>query len=172
LIQVGRALDYSLHSLREQLSSKFPWFEMKELAPIIHPDEAYDSVRNQYHSTRILAMLETNIHALNVQKLLGLTALDLYVPGMNFVFGEARLPGRTGIVSTYRLKPRSPETEETLDERVLKEAVHEIGHMLRLKHCLNRSCVMYFSNQLSDTDRKKATFCDTCRSKAEIIGVG
>jgi archaemetzincin len=153
--------------LREHLSSKFPWFAVKELNTTIHPDEAYDSVRNQYHSTRILAMLETHIRTFNVDRLLGLTALDLYVPGMNFVFGEARLPGRVGVVSTYRLKIHG----KILEERVLKEAVHEIGHMMGLKHCLNDSCVMYFSESLSDTDRKMAEFCKICKPKVEMIRV-
>jgi len=171
LIQVGPVSDYSLHALGEHLSSRFPWFAMKELAPIIQPDEAYDSLRSQHHSTRILAMLETHIQDLNIQRLLGLTALDLYVPGMNFVFGEARLPGKVGVVSTYRLKPKSLKSIGILEERVLKEAVHEIGHMLGLKHCLNGSCVMYFSERLSDTDRKMTEFCDTCRPKVEMIRV-
>jgi archaemetzincin len=169
LIQVGPTLDCSLHELGELLSGKFPWFEMRELPSIIDPNEAYDSSRSQHHSTRILAMLEPIIHDLNLQRLLGLTALDLYVPGMNFVFGEARLPGKVGVVSTYRLK--SSKSERILEDRVLKEAMHEIGHTLGLKHCPNGSCVMYFSERLSDTDRKLAEFCDTCRPKVERIRV-
>ena len=116
-------------------------------------------------------MLEARIQPFNVHRLLGLTALDLYVPGMNFVFGEARLPGRVGVVSTYRLKPKSPKYGKILEERVLKEAVHEIGHMLGLRHCLNDSCVMYFSESLSDTDRKMAEFCKICKPKMEMIRV-
>jgi len=163
--------DYSLSALREYISSKFPWFAVKELNTTVHPDEAYNSIRKQYHSTRILALLESSVQASKVDRLLGLTDLDLYVPGMNFVFGEARLPGRVGVVSTYRLRMRSPRYGEILEERVLKEAVHEIGHMLGLKHCLNDSCVMYFSESLSDTDRKMAEFCRICKPKVEMIRV-
>jgi len=95
--------------------------------------------------------------------LLGVAALDLYVPGMNFVFGEARCPGQVAVISTRRLKP-TPRNQRLFRERVLKEAVHEIGHTLGLKHCPNSACVMHFSEQIGDTDKKSATFCVECQS--------
>ena len=97
--------------------------------------------------------------------MLGVTAIDLYVPGMSFVFGEARCPDRAAVISTRRLKPHHVRDTKLLGERVHKEAVHEIGHMLGLKHCPNGPCVMYFSEHIRDTDSKNAFFCKECRSE-------
>ncbi len=99
-----------------------------------------------------------------VNRLLGLAAFDLYVPGMNYVFGEARCPGRVAVVSTRRLKPTSNAKTALFSDRVLKEAVHEIGHTLGLRHCPDPLCVMHFSEQISDTDRKSARFCADCKA--------
>lgn len=139
------------------------------MPPITDTAEAYDSFRNQYHSTRILAILEKHIKGLNVERLLGIVAFDIYAPGMNFVFGEARSPGSVAVISTRRLKGGSMNEFEG---RVVKEAVHEIGHMLGLKHCLDSLCVMHFSERLEDTDRKDADLCEKCQSDLRRREVG
>jgi archaemetzincin len=119
----------------------------------------------------VLAILEELVQTMNVNFLLGVAPFDLYVPGMNFVFGEARCPGRVAVISTLRLKT-DPQTDmSTLGSRVLKEAVHETGHMLGLRHCPDESCVMHFSERLSDTDRKNDAFCSDCSASLRVIEV-
>ncbi|MGB9842483.1 MAG: matrixin family metalloprotease, partial [Candidatus Bathyarchaeales archaeon] len=79
--------------------------------------------------------------------------------------GEALCPGKAAIISLWRLKPEfyGDTPDMTLfSARVLKEAVHELGHTLGLRHCSRGSCVMYFSNSIIDTDRKQSLFCDQC----------
>ena len=160
LVQLGADSGYSLDVLKESIGSRFPWFRVERTNPLTNVDEAYYPQRKQYHSTRILALLEKQVEHLPVAKVLGVADFDLFVPGMNFVFGEARFPGRVGIISTHRLKPQSPVESQLLHDRVTKEAVHEIGHMLGFKHCENPLCVMHFSEGILDTDRKLAEFCE------------
>ena len=98
--------------------------------------------------------------------LVGIADVDLYVPSLNFVFGEAS--PRTGVcvISIVRLRQefyRLPSEEELLRERTVKEAVHEIGHLVGLAHCPDPKCVMHFSNSLPDTDEKSTDFCRLCR---------
>lgn len=93
--------------------------------------------------------------------LLTLTSADLFVPGLNYVFGEADPRGGCAIVSLARLG--SP-VRGTFLRRALVEAVHEVGHLCRLKHCSNPLCVMHFSDSLADTDRKSESLCPTCRA--------
>ena len=162
LIQIGSITDYPLNTLKEQVARKFPRYQVKILEPLVEPTEAYDSFRNQYHSTRILVILDELIQTAHVELLLGITPLDLYVPSMNYVFGEARCPGRVAVISTARLGPIDPINSDLFASRVAKEAGHEIGHMLGLKHCSNPLCVMYFSERLADTDRKQEDFCAEC----------
>ena len=88
--------------------------------------------------------------------------VDLYVPGLNFVFGEADILKGIAIISLARLREEFyglPSNEDLFKERALKEAVHELGHLYGLRHCTDPDCVMNFSNTLYDTDRKSCKFC-------------
>ena len=168
LIQIGKSLALPLELLEESISYAYPSIQVKRMLPMGEPADAYDSRRNQYHSTRILAQLEQGIRNMSVERLLGVTNFDLFVPGLNFVFGEARLPGRVGVISTYRLKTSPRRGVDLFNGRVEKEAVHEIGHMMGLEHCSDRSCVMYFSNTLADTDHKSRNLCRKCKSRLSV----
>lgn len=129
------------------------------------PQEAYNASTRQYYSTRVLWRTIEFFKEPTMDRILGIIDLDLYVPQLNFVFGEAQCPGKAAIISLFRLKPEfygQPPNRELFIERSIKEAVHEIGHTLGLGHCTNPSCVMFFSNSILDTDQKKAAFCEKC----------
>jgi archaemetzincin len=98
-------------------------------------------------------------------RILGITSVDLYVPSLNFVFGEAKLGGPSAVISTHRLYPQfygQAPNEELFLKRVEIEAVHELGHTFGLRHCPDQDCVMHFSNGIVDTDRKGSEFCGRC----------
>ena len=131
------------------------------------PDYAYNGRRKQYFSSAILLKLREVEREIG-DRVLGVVDLDLYVPSLNFVFGEADLENRVAIVSLRRLSQEFYGLSEDIDrfkERVLKEAVHELGHTYGLGHCSNPLCVMHFSNSLLDTDIKKASFCPQCEKR-------
>jgi archaemetzincin len=122
-----------------------------------------DELRKQYLSTSLLRAL-CNIPHFD-KLLLGVADVDLYVPSLNFVFGEADPTNRVAVISLARLRPTfyGLQEDHTLFlERVGKEAVHELGHIFHLKHCTQRRCVMFFSNSLADTDLKEDKFCHEC----------
>ena len=74
-----------------------------------------------------------------------MTDVDLMIPILEFVFGEAELGGLRRIVSTYRLRQEFyglPPDPALSIERTIKEARHEWGHALGLRHCRRFDCVM------------------------------
>ena len=121
----------------------------------------FDPARGQW---RAEAMLERCVvpDASPDSYVVGLTSKDLYVPPLNFVFGLAVRERRVAIVSLHRLMEGGRETVVT---RIAKETIHEVGHLEGLAHCRDERCVMWFSNTLTETDRKSAEFCSECEAR-------
>ena len=125
---------------------------------------AEDAARHQFYSTAILQRLECV--AKPSTRILGVTACDLFVPVLTFVFGEAQLEGNCAVVSTARLRQEMyglPKSDAILRDRLLKEAVHELGHTFGLRHCSDWRCVMTSSHAAEWLDVKTADFCPSCR---------
>lgn len=129
--------------------------------------EAYSRKRNQYNATRLLKCL-LNMQYNDEFKVIALIDYDIYIDGLNFVFGVADVSTGVALVSVKRLREEfynRPCNENLFYSRLLKEAVHELGHLSGMTHCLNNRCVMHFSNSLHDTDIKDMNFCVMCRPK-------
>lgn len=121
---------------------------------------AYDRARRQYHSTPILREL-ARVKPRHVERLLGVADVDLYVPELNFVFGEADGGRGVAIFSLARLHTSGSDqrARALFLKRAATEAVHELGHTYGLNHCASPRCVMWFSNTLGETDSKGLAFC-------------
>jgi len=136
-----------------------------EVIPLIQErDLPVDAVRGQVHSTAVLETLSSLApsHAL---KVLAVTRADLFIPILTYVFGEAQLGGMACVLSTHRLKePPYPTTaEDAFHCRVVKEAVHELGHTFNLRHCPEQTCIMHYCRSLRDVDHKSNHLCRYCK---------
>ena len=133
--------------------------------PVRIPEFSYSADRDQYNAEVIVEKIMENIPD-DAEKILGVVNVDLFVPGLNFVFGLAA--GNTAVISLARLRPEyygEKKNEYLLRERTLKESIHELGHTFGLPHCFNIRCIMHFSNRLEDTDIKGPDFCDVCSAR-------
>lgn len=138
----------------------------------IDPSDAYHPARQQYHSTHILSKL-TRLDGDDETKILGVAEVDLFIPILTFVFGEAQVGHRAAVVSVYRLRQSFyglPEDEALFYERCEKEAIHELGHAFGLVHCLRFECVMHFSNSIEQIDLKSNAFCADCAKFLASVG--
>jgi len=125
---------------------------------------AFDRDREQHHSTLILERL-AGVAPFRAIKVLAVTTEDLFIPILTHVFGEAQLGGKACIISTYRLKEglNPISAHETYLSRVVKEAIHELGHTFQLRHCRNHNCLMHYSRTTRDVDLKSAQLCRYCK---------
>jgi archaemetzincin len=125
---------------------------------------AFDPKREQYHSTPILAKLAAAAPPWAL-KVLAVTHVDLFIPILTHVYGEAQLGGRACIVSIFRLNEGPPvrQAAPIHVERLVKEAVHELGHTFRLRHCPSPTCLMHYCRSEADVDHKSDQLCRYCQ---------
>lgn len=129
------------------------------------PGEAFDERRRQFNSEVILRSLRRATQH-QQGRVLGIANVDLFIPVLSFVFGQAQLKGTVAVVSAARLKQEFygfPPQNSLTEHRLVVEAVHEIGHTFGLTHCLERTCPMSLSTSLQYLDRKGRTLCPGCR---------
>jgi archaemetzincin len=171
LLPVGPVDARLLEWLRQALYEKFR-VPAEILSPGLDPAFALHAERQQYHSSEILAAMQRRITG-GTWRLLGITQLDLYIPILTFVFGEAQMGGTSAVVSYHRLRQEFyglPEDVDLLANRLLIEAVHELGHTLRLTHCHDYHCAMAPSHAVEWIDIKDSGFCEDCLTRAlEVV---
>jgi archaemetzincin len=135
----------------------------------LDPTPSYHAERQQYHSSEMLRRMQGLVRPQD-WRLLAIADVDLYIPILKYVFGEAQIAGPCAVVSTYRLRQEFYGMERDdglLHQRLLKESVHELGHTLELRHCEDYQCVMASSHSVEWVDLRESTLCDSCRSQAE-----
>jgi len=135
----------------------------------LDPVPSYHIERQQYHSSEILQRMQAVVRP-GDWRLLGVAEVDLYIPILKYVFGEAQVGGPCALVSFHRLRQEfyGLEPDETLlSQRLLKESVHELGHTLDLHHCQDYRCAMASSHAVEWIDLREATLCESCRSRVE-----
>lgn len=127
--------------------------------------EFYDPARRQYNGNMLLKEVDGQ-YSSDSLKTFGLFYVDLFIPILTYIFGQAFLNGRTAIASIYRLSNERyglKETDQTLLERFSKEVIHELGHTFGLIHCHVPACVMGSSTYVEDIDQKGSNLCSKCR---------
>jgi archaemetzincin len=140
------------------------------------PKSAFTKIKSpRYRADSIIKIQNRNIPK-NVYYVLGLTNEDISVtkndktgkilePKWKYcdfgIMGLAYKPGKSAIVSKFRIKSKNNKTEMT---RLRKVAVHEFGHNLGLSHCPDKNCVMTSAaEKLTTIDNEKLELCTKCK---------
>jgi archaemetzincin len=127
--------------------------------------EFYDPIRRQYNGARLLREVDSQ-YSVASSKTIGLFSVDLFIPILTYIFGQAFLKGQSGVASHYRLSNEryGMKTDDKLVlDRFIKEVIHELGHTFGLIHCHYPTCVMRSSTYVEDIDQKKSNLCPDCR---------
>ncbi len=128
--------------------------------------EYFDPARRQYNADRILKAVDS-VYGDDNYRTVGLFNVDLFIPILTYIFGQAYLNGRTSIASIYRLGNEGygmKRDDDLMLERFSKEVIHELGHTLGLVHCHYPSCVMRAGTYAEDIDQKGTAFCRECQT--------
>lgn len=131
----------------------------------------YNPGRRQYNADDLLEMIRQRTPKTDF-RVIGLLRVDLYIPILTYIFGQATLNGRIGVVSLYRLRNEHYGLEPNqalLIERFSKVVIHELGHTFGLIHCRNPVCVMRSSTYVEDLDQKSSSYCHRCRAELNRI---
>jgi archaemetzincin len=167
LLPVGNIDSALLESISRLLPECLP-VRCEILASLLDPVSAYHAERQQFHSSEILQRMQAL--APRSWRLLAIADVDLYIPILTYVFGEAQIAGPCAVVSAFRLRQEFyglDGDEDLLRERLLKECVHELGHTLELRHCQDYRCAMASSHAVEWIDLRESTLCESCRSRVE-----
>jgi archaemetzincin len=166
LLRVGNFSVSLLENLRSEIPRNLP--VTCDILPVaLDPTSTYHPERQQFHSSELLHRMQPLLQPTH-WRILALADVDLYIPILKYVFGEAQLGGHCAIVSSFRLRQEFyglDRNDNLLQERLVKECVHELGHTLDLRHCEDYRCAMASSHAVEWIDLRQSTLCEACRSQ-------
>jgi archaemetzincin len=148
----------------ENAAAEWFAFPIRRLPPMPVPKESYDPSRGQYQSVEIMKALG-EVAPPDTARILGVTEMDLAIPMLSFLFGQAQLEGSVALISLCRLRQEFyglAADDELLRERTVKETLHELGHTFGLTHCGEPKCVMSLATHIGLVDQKAERYCARC----------
>ena len=161
LVSVGNPPPSALNAFDALLAAQLGIQLAPNRGQLPTPSYAFNKDRNQYHCSAILRRLGAAMNAGGF--LLGITDVDLFVPEMPFVFGEADREAKTAVISVFRLWQGG--ALEAQQRRLSGEALHQIGHLIGLSNCDDPRCAMFLATTLAECDRRGPELCNSCRNE-------
>jgi archaemetzincin len=175
VIPIGNVPEGILNSVKDELENLN--VKSRIMPSVSAPREAYNQWRKQYNAEIVMDLLSKVSEVKFIDKSIPtflITDFDLYYGSLNFVFVLEDPKRSCAIVSLARLRPEFYDERPSmglLEERVVKEVIHGLGHYLGLDHCQYSRCVMNFSSSVADVDRKLKDFCQDCKVRMMTRGI-
>ena len=137
------------------------------------PSASYYSPRNRYRADSLIAILARSKSYQHYDKVIGITGKDISTTKDSYadwgIFGLGYCPGKSCVISTFRLK-KNARDKEHVNDRVVKVALHELGHTFGLPHCNSSNiCLMRDAEgTIKSVDTEEKILCSNCRNKLGI----
>ncbi len=154
----------SLEAIAEAITDELG-MQVRIVERRIDLSDYFDINRRQYDGNKLMNLAEAEFYDTS-GKIVALFNVDLFIPILTFIFGQAYLGGKIAIASMFRLRNEHyglNPNELLLLDRFTKEVIHELGHTMGLIHCPTPECVMRSSTYVEDIDQKKQNFCKNCK---------
>ncbi len=159
-----QTVDFVASFLKDARNVEVQEREIKEI-----PYDLFNDKRGQYRGDFINQWIYKNLKKKGIDIVIGILDVDAYVPPLNFIFGVAS--PKLKVCTVYLARLKIGVDIYGLLSRLKKEVLHELGHLFGLHHCLNKLCVMAFSNSIYDVDRKTYKFCGSHYSRLAMGGL-
>lgn len=156
------------------------WFGLPVRVLAALPDALLESMparefegRRQLDAEALLDAIEP-LRSRDAHALLALTLDDLWSPTLaaQWVFGLAASERGLAVHSMLRYDPglrdageRPADFERIVRDRAFRVLVHELGHLLGMRHCMHFRCVMNPTEGLADLDALPLHACSICTQK-------
>jgi len=163
VVAIGNLPDNALDWAENAIAEWFP-FPVRRLPALPIPEGALDPKRGQYQSVELMKMLAQHVPS-DAIRILGVADVDLAIPMLSFLFGQAQFEGPVALVSLRRLHQEFyglPADQTLLAERTAKEVLHELGHTFGLVHCSEPTCAMSLATHIELVDTKLEQYCTRC----------
>jgi len=176
VVPVGNPPEKILNAMCAQLESSLK-IRFRMLAKVPVPKETYNQWRKQHNAETLMQIISNLPEVRFIDReipSMAITDEDIYYRGLNYTFSIQDPQKSSCILSLARMRPEfydDKPNDAKVTERLIKEAMHEIGHLKGLEHCTNPSCVMVFSASIAEVDQKKKEFCDRCKLKIMTRGI-
>lgn len=137
---------------------------LKLSVDLLHPREipeyALQRHRRQYDAGLIIKQLSAEVSP-DFLRIAAVTGVDLCIPILTYVFGEAEMGGKVAVISDFRLRRNEDGSLAPPDiyyERLVKVALHEVAHTFALYHCENTTCLMHYCSKVKQLDQIELFF--------------
>ncbi|MGV3696903.1 matrixin family metalloprotease [Flavobacterium sp.] len=142
------------------------------------PKSAFINIKSPRYRADSIIRIQDRVMPDTVDYILGITTKDVSVtkkepdgsikkPTWKYldfgVMGLAYRPGKSSVISTFRLKSKDKGLEL---ERFKKVVLHEFGHNLGLPHCKDKHCMMTSAaEKIATIDNENMALCSNCKKK-------